>query len=67
MEAIRSMGHVMVLAGIHFTKDLWTRNWNLALILFAVIIVLMTQRGHKFAHVTTAELSWHVQNHDQGR
>ena len=27
-----------------------------------VIRILRIQLGHKFAHVTTAELSWHVQN-----
>ena len=26
--------------------------------------IIMTQSGHKFAHVTTAQLSWHVQNCD---
>ena len=26
--------------------------------------MLMIQSGHKFAHVTTAQLSWHVQNWD---
>ena len=27
-------------------------------------MILMIQSGHKFAHVTTAQLSWHVQNCD---
>ena len=29
---------------------------------FAIILILMIQSGHNFAHVMTAELSWHVQN-----
>ena len=33
-------------------------------ILFVLIIFLMIRSGHNFAHVTTAELSWHVQNCD---
>ena len=46
----------------HLTKGLWTYDWNLAKIIFAVIFLLTIQSGHKFAHVTTAQLSWHVQN-----
>ena len=30
----------------------------------AAIVIVMIQLGHKFAHVTTAKLSWHVQNCD---
>ena len=30
-------------------------------IIFVLIIVLMIQTGRKFAHVMTAQLSWHVQ------
>ena len=33
-------------------------------ILLVVLMILMIQWGHKFAHVTTAQLSWHVQNYD---
>ena len=28
------------------------------------MLKVMIQSGHNFAHVTTAELSWHVQNCD---
>ena len=35
--------------------------WKLFLLL---TLILMIQSGHKLAHVTTAELSWHVQNCD---
>ena len=31
---------------------------------FAVIMILIIQSGHKFAYVTKAELSWHVQIYD---
>ena len=34
------------------------------LMIFALILVLMNQSSHNFAHVTTAELSWHVQKCD---
>ena len=27
-------------------------------------MLLMIQKSYNFAHVTTAELSWHVQNYD---
>ena len=30
-------------------------------------MILMIQAGHKLAHITTAQLSWHVQNCDQIR
>ena len=29
---------------------------------FALVIVVITQLAQKFAHVTTAKQSWHVQN-----
>ena len=47
----------------HFT-NLWAPNWYLAHIVFDLVVVLMTKSGHNFAHVTTAQLSWHVQNCD---
>ena len=50
--------------GTYFTKDLWVHNWNLVKILFAVIIIVMIQLGHNFAHVTTAQLSWHEESCD---
>ena len=49
-------------AGSHFTKGLWAINWNLAKLLFTLILIVLIQSAHNFAHVTTAELSWHVQN-----
>ena len=47
--------------GTHFTNGLWAHNSNLVKILLALFFILMTQSGHKFAHATTAELSWHAQ------
>ena len=47
--------------GIHFTINLRAHHWNLAKILFAVIVTCMIQSDHKCAHVTTAQLLWHVQ------
>ena len=44
-----------------FTSGLWADNWNLENILHALILILMVQSGHNFAHATTAELLWHVQ------
>ena len=48
----------------HFTKALWAYNWNLVKIIFPVILILEIQSCNSFAHVKTAELSWHVQNWD---
>ena len=45
-------------------RVLWAHNWNLVEILYAVIDILMIQSRRKFALVTTAQLSWHVQNWD---
>ena len=50
--------------GTHFTKVLWAHNWNLVKIITTLIMILMIQSGYKFAHVTTAQLLWHVQNCD---
>ena len=49
-----------------FHNGLWDPNWNLKFskIRFAVTFILMMQSGHNFAHVTTAELPWPVQNYD---
>ena len=47
-------------SGTRFTKGLWAHNWNLVKIILIVII----QSVHKFAHVMIVELSWHVQNCD---
>ena len=46
------------------TNSLWAHNWNLVKILFVLILILMIQSGHNYAHVMTAQLSWHVQNYD---
>ena len=45
----------------HFTKGARAHDWNLAKILFVLILILLIQSCHNFAHVMTAELSWHVQ------
>ena len=37
-------------------------NWNLVKILLNAFISIIIQSDHKFAHVMTAQLSWHVQN-----
>ena len=50
--------------GAHSTKGLWAHNWNLMQIIILVIMILIIQSGHNFAHVTTAQLLWHVQNCD---
>ena len=50
----------LLLPVTHLTNDLWHHRWRF---FFAVIFILMMQPGHEFAHVTTALLSWHVQNY----
>ena len=52
------------LPGDHFTKQLWAHYSNLVKMHFALIWILTIRSGHNFAHVTTAELSVHVQNCD---
>ena len=47
--------------GTHFSNGLWVHDWNLKF-QFPLIFILMIQSSHNFAHVMTAELSWHVQN-----
>ena len=44
------------------TKSLWAHNSNLVPICAAITLEIMIRSGHNFAHVTTAQLSWHVQN-----
>ena len=44
-----------------FHGGLWAHNPNLVKIHIALTWKLMIQSGHNFAHVMTAELSWHVQ------
>ena len=51
-------------SGVHLTNSSWNRYWNHIEVLFALIFILITQSGLNFAHITTAGLSWHVQNLD---
>ena len=44
--------------------DLRAHNWNLICVVFVLTMLMCIQLSHKFAHVTTAELSWHVQIYD---
>ena len=46
--------------GFHFTKYICAHNWNLRKI--HLILMIQSMSSHNFAHVMTAELSWHVQN-----
>ena len=48
----------------HCTNGFWAHDRNLVKIDFALILMTMIQSGHNFAHVTTTQLSWHVQNYD---
>ena len=53
--------------GTHFTNGWWAYKRNFVkrkLKYFSLTFILIIQTVHKFAHVTTAELSWHVQNCD---
>ena len=44
--------------GTFFTEGLRAHNYNLV----KIILIFMIQSNHNFAHVMTAQLSWHVQN-----
>ena len=46
------------------SNHLWAHNSNLLKNFFALFCICMIQSGHKFAHVMTAELSWHVKIFD---
>ena len=48
----------------HFTKGLWAYNWKLVKILLAIILIIMIQLSHDFAHATTAHLLCHLQKYD---
>ena len=48
----------------YFADGLRAYNWILVKITFASILILLIHSGHNFAHVTTAQLLWHVQNYD---
>ena len=45
-------------SGTHCTKSLWAHNPNLEKIWNALTWKIIIKSGHKFAHVTTAMLSW---------
>ena len=49
-----------ILWGLHSMGDI---NWNLAKTPIAPILLVMMKSGYNFVHATTAQLSWHVQNH----
>ena len=51
--------------GLLFTNRFQADYWNLVRIVFVLTFILMIQSVHYFAHVTTAQLSWHVQRHDR--
>ena len=51
-----------VRTGDLFHKSFMSSSLKSCEINIVVITILMIQSGHKFAHVTTAELSSHVQN-----
>ena len=46
----------------HLTRSLWAHNPNLIKLHVDITWKILTRSGHNFAHVTTAELSWHVQS-----
>ena len=58
-KIVSNMGH-----WTHFTNSWWAHNPNLVKLLFVFTWKIMVQSGQKFAHATTAELSWHVQISD---
>ena len=53
--------------GTNFTKCLWAHNPNLVCINIVFICKMIIRSCHNFAHVTIAQLSWHVQNCDMIR
>ena len=53
--------------GTHSTKCLWAPIPNLVQIHVVLMSKLRIRFGHYFAHATTAELTWHVENCDQVR
>ena len=42
--------------GTHFTDGSWAHNWNCVIFSFALILILMIQSGHNFAHATAVQL-----------
>ena len=55
---------LVVTPGTHVNKDLGTYNPNLVKFHVALSSKTRIRSDHNLAHVTTAELSWHVQNCD---
>ena len=56
MQSIRNLAHISLTvksSSSNFLETCIALLWN-----------MMTQSGHNFAHVMTAQLSWHVQNCD---
>ena len=51
-------------SGPLFTNVLWPRNSIVANSIYIPTLTIMIQSGHKFAHITTAWLSWQVQHCD---
>ena len=46
----------------NFTKAFWAHNPNFTKIHIALPVIIIIRSGHNFAHVTTAEQLWYVQN-----
>ena len=52
----------MIIIWICLTNVFSGRDSNNTKIIFALILIMMIQTVHNFAHVTTAMLLWHKQN-----
>ena len=50
--------------GTHLTNTLWAYHPNFVIIHIAFTWKIILWSHHNFTHVTTAQLSWHVQNCD---
>ena len=53
------------------TRNPFHKGWRVYELMIAsseihalVIVIIMIQPGYKFDHIMTAQLPWHVQNHD---
>ena len=55
---------IPVSTGTCFTKFLWGHDPNFVKSQVNLSWKIIIQSSHNFAHVTTAQLSWHVQNYD---
>ena len=49
-------------SGTHFTKGSWDHDLNVANIFIALTWKITIKSCHSFAHATTTQLLWHVQN-----